>query len=56
MSTIEVNQGERGMVRVFALSMDADEARKLRDSAGSGSIEAALGGRGRDTDFVEVFP
>lgn len=62
MSVIEIPQGERGVVRVFALSMEAGAARRLKanaapEEAGAPTpIEAALGVTGIDANFVEVFP
>jgi hypothetical protein len=61
MSKIEIPQGERGVVRVFALSMDPAEAKALRKNEGTDAedrspIETALGASGLDTAKVEVFP
>lgn len=62
MSTIEIKPGERGVVRVFTLSMDKNEAKALRenqppeDCEGPTPIAAALGVSDLNTDFVEVFP
>ncbi len=62
MTSIVIPQGERGVVRVFALSLDADAAKALRenmppeDDERPTPIEAALGATGINPDFVEVFP
>ncbi|WP_299610545.1 hypothetical protein [uncultured Tateyamaria sp.] len=51
--SINVPQNERGVIRVFALSMTDDEARTLKDDPAL--IEAALG-TSVDAAQVEVFP
>ena len=51
---IIVPKGERGFIRVFALSMDDDEAQSLKDDADQ--LNAAFGIEGLDPDYVEVFP
>lgn len=61
MNVIDVPPGERGVVRVFALSMDDQDAKALRANeppegdGGPRPVEAALGVSDIDTDFVEVF-
>lgn len=62
MSRITVKPGERGLVRVFSLSMEPAVAKTLRANeprkteGAPGPIEAALGASGLDTEFVDVFP
>ena len=51
--TIDIPAAERGVIRVFSLSMDAAEAEALHDDPAA--LNAALGGD-VDSDFVEVFP
>lgn len=60
--SLEVARHERGLIRVFALSMEASEARKLRakddDSAADSAkrLAESLGLSAIDADFTEVFP
>lgn len=61
MSEIEIPKGERGVVRVFALSLDEAAAKALKshettDTNRDSPIEAALGAIGVNADFVEIFP
>lgn len=51
--TIDIPAAERGIIRVFSLSMTAPEAQALHDSPAA--LNAALGAD-VDSDFVEVFP
>lgn len=50
---------ERGAVRVFALDLPPDQAARLRDDPGPedgpAPLQALLGARYLDADFVEVF-
>ncbi|MEL6884508.1 MAG: hypothetical protein AAFP87_08365 [Pseudomonadota bacterium] len=55
---ITIPAAERGIVRVFALSMTAQQAERLRDGqteAGSGQA-AMLGVDALDTEYTEIFP
>ncbi len=59
--SLTIAPNERGVVRVFALSMGDAEATALRNNAPAGedtasAQEIALGTRHLDSDFVEVFP
>lgn len=51
---LQVTPHERGIVRVFALSLSAKEAEDLRDNATAQA--ALLGVPTLDTRFTEVFP
>ncbi|WP_299624953.1 hypothetical protein [uncultured Tateyamaria sp.] len=51
--TLDIPANERGVIRLFALSMTDAEAKTLKDNPTA--ISAALGGD-LDTEFVEVFP
>ena len=58
--SLTVSATERGIVRVFALSMDAAEAKALRDDVpesvdATGPQAAALGVAHLDSDFTELF-
>ncbi|MEM8654825.1 MAG: hypothetical protein AAGF36_08770 [Pseudomonadota bacterium] len=50
---LEVPPNERGMIRVFALSMTEEQAQALKDN--SSAIDAALGTQ-VNAEQVEVFP
>ena len=50
---IDIYAHERGVIRLFSLSMDAEEVEALRDNAKG--LQAALGAE-VDAEFVEVFP
>jgi hypothetical protein len=59
--SLTVAPNERGVVRVFALSMTDGEAKTLRkntpyNQSGMTPQQAALGASFLDPDFVEVFP
>ena len=60
--SLTVTPGERGLVRVFALSMTDAEAQALRANEGTGDAGApspqatALGVTSLDTQYTEVFP
>lgn len=59
--TVEIAPHEHGVVRIFALSMTAEEARALHRNKPPGDdaptpIEAALGVTGIDPAHVAVFP
>ena len=51
--TLDISAHERGVIRVFTLSMTEAEATALRDDPAA--IDAALGAD-VNADFVEVFP
>ncbi|MEM6277389.1 MAG: hypothetical protein AAF714_10615 [Pseudomonadota bacterium] len=54
MSALDIEPGEAGLMRVFALSMTAGEAKAL---AGDGAAKlAVLGLAEGDADYIEVFP
>lgn len=50
---LKVRQGERGVVRVFALNMSAQEAKFLSEPGAAGQV---LGVQLANPDQVEVFP
>ncbi|MEM1373548.1 MAG: hypothetical protein AAGF78_04090 [Pseudomonadota bacterium] len=54
MSALDIPPGEAGLIRVFALSMTAGEAKAL--AGDSAAKLAALGLAEGDTDYIEVFP
>ena len=59
--TLVVKANERGMVRVFALSMTDAEAQILKTNEQDGDDnptpqEQALGAAALDAGYVEVFP
>lgn len=53
--TIEIPQNERGVVRLFALSMTGEEAQALKDNA-TAITEALRADAPLNADYVEVFP
>lgn len=50
---LRIPAGERGVVRVFALRIEAGDIQALR---APGAMGTALGLPGIDTDYVEAFP
>lgn len=48
-----VRAGERGVVRVFSLTIEAGEAQALKTPR---ALDAALGVQGLEAEFVEAFP
>ncbi len=58
-TNISIPQLESGVIRVFALSMSDEQAKALRDGAGSdtaaSALNAALGARNLDMQHIEVF-
>ncbi|ABG32919.1 hypothetical protein CEP88_06695 [Roseobacter denitrificans] len=59
MTTLSIPALESGVIRVFALSMSDQDAKALRDGAGSdnaaSALNAALGARALNLQHVEVF-
>jgi len=52
--SIVIPEGERGVVRVFALDLPEDEARVF--AADPGAVGRALGADGLDPGYIDVFP
>jgi len=60
-TSIDIPNDERGVIRVFSLSMSDAEAKALKDNVpasadGPSPQQALLGARNLDSDFTEVFP
>jgi hypothetical protein len=57
--TIDIPANEAGLVRIFALSMDAADAQQMKDTPPSGTgtspTEEALGAAALDGTHIEVF-
>jgi hypothetical protein len=52
--TIDVPEGERGIVRLFAVDLPEEEARAF--AADPGAVGRALGVEGLDPAYIDVFP